>query len=71
MGNLILASYMIEQRTKITEFYFENQQSIILTRRAYCHRFNIKVLAFESMIRRLVAYFQQQKPVADLSRTNR
>lgn len=37
-----MEKYNLEQRSKIVQFYFENQHSIILTQRAYRNFFNVR-----------------------------
>lgn len=63
--------YTTEQRTKIIEFYFGNQRSIILTQRAYRRFFHDRNGPSEATINRLIARFRQQGAVSDLPRTGR
>ena len=66
-----MKNFTTEQQTKIVEFYFQNQRSIILTQRAYCRYFNVRNSPSESMIRRLNGRFQKQGSVSDLPRSRR
>ena len=61
-----MEKFTTEQRTKIVEFYFQNQNPIIVTQRAYHRHFNVRNSRSESMIRRLIGRFQQQGSVRDL-----
>lgn len=63
--------YTICQRTKIVEFYFQNNNSIIGTQRTYCKHFNVKKPPTAFMIRQLIKRFQEQGSVNDLQRLGR
>jgi len=66
-----MEGYNVIQRIKIIELYFEHHRSIIQTQRAYRRHFNMLNPPSESMIRRLVARFQEQGSVRDLPRSGR
>lgn len=66
-----MESYTIEQRSRIVQFYYQNQQSIILTQRAYRRYFNVRFAPNRSTINRLVANFHQQGSVRNLPRSGR
>ncbi|KAL2732536.1 uncharacterized protein V1477_014777 [Vespula maculifrons] len=61
----------LNERTKIVQFYFENNRSIISTQRAYRRHFNVKNAPAEMTIRNIIARFQQQGTVSDLPRSGR
>ena len=66
-----MEKFNTEQRTKIIEFYFENQHSIILTQRAYRRHYNVRQAPNQTTINRLVKRFRQHGSVSDLPRTGR
>jgi len=59
------------QRTKVFQFYFESQHSIIQTQRSYWHFFQVRNARNASTIYRLVQRFRQQWPVCDFPRAGR
>ena len=59
------------QRTKVVEFYFESQQSIIQTQRLYRNFFHVRNAPRAPTIYRLVQRFRQQGAVSDLPRAGR
>ncbi|KAF2892244.1 hypothetical protein ILUMI_13930 [Ignelater luminosus] len=63
--------YTTEQRTKIIAFYFRNQRSIVLMRRAYRRYFSVGVLPTVPTVNRLVANFRQRGSVRNLTDTGR
>ncbi|KFM78436.1 hypothetical protein X975_14673, partial [Stegodyphus mimosarum] len=66
-----MEKFCTAQRTKIVEFYFENRRSIVLTRRAYMHHYQVRNAPSKSAIIRLIHRFQQQGSVVDLPRVGR
>nr|CAH7767108.1 unnamed protein product [Callosobruchus chinensis] len=61
----------LSQRTRIVQFYFENNHSIVRTQRAYRRYFHERNGPSEMTIRNLIHRFQQQCSVSDLPRTRR
>lgn len=60
-----------EQRTKVVQFYFESQHSIIQTQRSYRNFFHVRNAPSAPTIYRLVQRFGQQGAVCDLPRAGR
>ena len=60
-----------QQRAKIVELYFKNEDSPVLARRAYCRHFDVKNGPSESTILRLVKKFRDTGSVHDRSRSGR
>ena len=60
-----------EQRTKVVQFYFESQHSIIQTQRSYRHFFHVQNAPSAPTIYRLGWRFRQQGAVCDLPRAGR
>ena len=56
-----------EQRTKVVQFYFKSQHSIIQTQRSYRHFFHVRNAPSAPTI----YSFRQQGPVCDLPRAGR
>lgn len=66
-----MEQYTTEQRSKLVEFYFENQRSIVLTQRAYRRFFNVRTGPSAPTINRLVENFRQHGTVRHLPCTGR
>ena len=60
-----------EQRVKLIEFYFKNDESLVRARRAYCRHFEVRSGPSESTISRLVQKFKDSGSVHDLPRSGR
>lgn len=56
---------------QIVKFYYQIQQYIIETQRAYRRHFNVRNSLIESMIRGLISRFQTQGSVIGLPRIGR
>lgn len=61
----------LEQRIKVIELYFKNDDSLVLTRRAFCRHFDIRNGPSDSTILRLVIKFRDTGSVHDLGRPGR
>nr|CAH7769579.1 unnamed protein product [Callosobruchus chinensis] len=66
-----MESFNLNQRTRIVQFYFENNHSIVRTQRAYRRNFHERNGPSEMKIRKLIHRFQKQGSVSDLPRTGR
>ena len=60
-----------EQRTKVVQFYFESQHTIIKTQRSHRNFFRVRNAPSVPTIYRLVRRFRQQGAVSDLLRAER
>lgn len=63
--------YTIEQRSKIVEFYFLNERSIVLTQRAYRRHFNVRTGPSVTTVNRLVANFRHHGSIRNRSGAGR
>lgn len=61
-----MATYDVQQRVKIVEFYYSSGKSIISTQRNYRRHFNVRTAPSDNMIRNLVSRFEEQGSVSDL-----
>ncbi|CAH2007407.1 unnamed protein product [Acanthoscelides obtectus] len=59
------------QRTKVVQFYYEHNHSIVNTKRAYRRFFNVRTAPSTGAIRSIIWRFQTQGSVSDLLRTVR
>ncbi|KAJ8957021.1 hypothetical protein NQ318_012194 [Aromia moschata] len=66
-----MEKYTLEQRSRIVQFYYENQHSIILTQRAHRNLFNVQKRAKAPTMYRLVQRFQEQGAIHDLPLSGR
>ena len=60
-----------EQRTKVVQFYFESQHSIVQTQRSYRNFFHIRNAPSAPTIYRSVQRIRQQGAVCDFPRAGR
>lgn len=66
-----MAKLTKEERIKIIEFYFKNQNSIVRTQREYARHFNVRSPPSKIQIIRLVKHFRAYGSVCDLPSTGR
>jgi hypothetical protein len=61
-----MATYDVQQRIKLTGFFYSSERSIIETQRKYHQHFNVRVSHSDNMIRNLIARFERTGSVSDL-----
>ena len=62
-----MATYDIQQRVKLIEFYYSSERSIIQTQRKSPQHFNVRVSFSDSMIWNLITKFERTGSVRDLT----
>lgn len=66
-----MSKFSTEERTKIVEFYYRHQHSIVQTQRTFKTHFKTRKFPTKPTILQLIQRFQEQGSVADLPRTGR
>lgn len=61
-----MATYDVQKRVKIIEFFYSSGRSIITTQRNYRRHFNVRTAPSHNMIRNLVSRFEEHGRVSDL-----
>lgn len=61
-----MATYDVQKRVKIIEFFYSSGRSIITTQRNYRRHFNVRTAPSDNMIRNLVSRFEEHGRVSDL-----